>query len=96
MIHIAHYHNLTWRRRERLHLPELRDPNDLPRPVGEGANQVKTEENEENFQAEERIRKRIEGKKSVKMMEILIETENKALQDLEIAVISIEIVDWIL
>jgi len=63
MIHIAHYHNLTWRRRERLHLPELRDPNDLPRPVGEGANQVKTEENEENFQAEERIRKRIEEKK---------------------------------
>lgn len=34
MIHIAHYHRLSWRRRREFNLPELNDPNDLPRPKG--------------------------------------------------------------
>lgn len=34
MIHIAHYHRLSWRRRKEFNLPELEDRNDLPRPRG--------------------------------------------------------------
>lgn len=40
MIYIAHYHHLTWQRRRNLELPTLEDPNDLPRPVCNGANQI--------------------------------------------------------
>ncbi|UZJ52041.1 hypothetical protein CBS101457_001361 [Exobasidium rhododendri] len=40
MIHIAHYHHLTWKRRKVLGLHELNDPNDLPRPEEDGSNQV--------------------------------------------------------
>lgn len=40
MIHIAHYHHLTWKRRQQLGLKELSDPNDLPRPEHDGSNQV--------------------------------------------------------
>jgi len=40
MIYIAHYHHLTWQRRRNLKLPTLEDPNDLPRPLSNGANQV--------------------------------------------------------
>jgi hypothetical protein len=40
MIHIAHYHHLTWKRRKQLGLDELNDPNDLPRPINDGSNQV--------------------------------------------------------
>ena len=40
MIHIAHYHHLTWKRRKALGLTELNDPNDLPRPEQDGSNQV--------------------------------------------------------
>lgn len=40
MIHIAKLHHLTWERRTKLGLQDLRDPNDLPRPVDDGANQV--------------------------------------------------------
>lgn len=63
MVHIAHFHHLTWERRQKLALPELRDPNDLPRPINEGMNQVIQEENQDNFDAEERIRKRLEMRK---------------------------------
>ncbi|PWN42048.1 hypothetical protein IE81DRAFT_290894, partial [Ceraceosorus guamensis] len=38
MIHIAHYHHLTWRRRREMFLPQLVDPNDLPRPAQDGRN----------------------------------------------------------
>ncbi|KAJ1018115.1 hypothetical protein NDA16_004982 [Ustilago loliicola] len=31
MVQIAHYHHLTYRRRRELHLPELKDKNELPR-----------------------------------------------------------------
>lgn len=34
MIHIAHFHRLSWKRRKQLNLPKLPDPNDLPRPKG--------------------------------------------------------------
>lgn len=34
MIHIAHFHRLSWKRRKQLDLPKLPDPNDLPRPKG--------------------------------------------------------------
>ena len=40
MIHIAKLHHRTWERRTKLGLHGLRDPNDLPRPVKDGANQV--------------------------------------------------------
>lgn len=40
MIHIAHYHHLTWKRRKQLGLDVLNDPNDLPRPINDGSNQV--------------------------------------------------------
>ncbi|CAO1635290.1 unnamed protein product [Parajaminaea phylloscopi] len=34
MIHIAHFHHLSWKRRKQYDLPKLNDPNDLPRPRG--------------------------------------------------------------
>lgn len=33
MIHIAHYHHYSWKRRRELGLPALEDPSDLPRPL---------------------------------------------------------------
>ncbi|PWN19001.1 hypothetical protein BCV69DRAFT_242853, partial [Microstroma glucosiphilum] len=35
MIHIAHFHRLSWKRRKQLDLPKLSDPNDLPQIIKE-------------------------------------------------------------
>lgn len=40
MIWIAKMHYRTWERRKQLGLQELSDPNDLPRPIDDGSNQV--------------------------------------------------------
>lgn len=53
MIHIAHYHHLSWRRRRQFNLPELNDPNDLPRPKGYNEAFPKPEERVMHLIAEE-------------------------------------------